>query len=207
MPDIVRSEPAARGRRLSPEARRDHILDAARRLFSERPPGAVTTADVAEAAGVARSLVHHYFGGIAEVFIAVVARGGAALTDVRTAGPETPLQERIAHNVGAGLDVVAANRETWLAVAGHGTATADPRIVAIVEAAAERSIDRMLTANADLLSDTRDTRFALRCFNAFSTEATSAWLRGRATREQAETLLAAAFLDLVLQTLPRLHGD
>src|SRR3954451_19899145 len=120
MPHMAPTQPATRGRRLTPEARRQGILDAARVLFSERAPGTVSTADVAEAAGVARSLVHHYFGGIDEVFIAVVARSGAALADVRTAGPETPFAQRIAHNVTAGLDVVAENRETWLAVVNHG---------------------------------------------------------------------------------------
>src|SRR5436305_14660618 len=124
------TQPAARGRRLSPEARRQDILEAARGLFSERPAGTISTADVAEAAGVARSLVHHYFGGIDEVFIAVVARSGAALADVRNAGPETPFAERIAHNVAAGLDVVAENRETWLAVVNHGRSASDPRIQA-----------------------------------------------------------------------------
>src|SRR5690348_10819125 len=70
-----------RGRRLSPEARRQHIIEAARGVFSEHPYSAVSTAEVAEAAGVARSLVHHYFGGIRGLFLAVIAQGGAALAD------------------------------------------------------------------------------------------------------------------------------
>ena len=161
------TEPAARGRRLSPEARRQDILDAARELFSECPAGTISTADVAAAAGVARSLVHHYLGGIDDVFIAVVAEGGAALADVRTAGPETPFNERIARNVAAGLDVVGANRQTWLAVVDHGTRATDPRIRGLVEMAAERSVERMLTANADVVDDTPVARNALRAFNAF----------------------------------------
>src|SRR6478609_611102 len=122
-------------RRLAPEARRSQIVDAARTLFAERPYGTVTTADVADAAGVARSLVHHYFDGIRGVFMAVVAQGGAELADVRTAGPETPLDERLAHNVAAGLDVVDRNRETWLAVVGRAGDLADPELRAVVEAA------------------------------------------------------------------------
>src|SRR4051812_12283489 len=99
---------APRGRRLSPEARREHILDVAREIFAERPYTLVTTADVAEKAGVARSLVHHYFGGIGEVFVAVVADGASALSDVRTAGTETPVDERLKHNITASLDVIEA---------------------------------------------------------------------------------------------------
>ena len=89
-PDTSVSVP--RGRRLSPDARREHILEAARQVFSQRPYAGVSTRDIAEAAGVARSLVHHYFGGIAEVFMAVVAQGGASLDDVRSAGVADPVR-------------------------------------------------------------------------------------------------------------------
>lgn len=193
-----------RGRRLAPDARRDQIITAARALFSERPYTSVNTAGVAEAAGVARSLVHHYFGGIRGVFMAVVAQGGAALADVRTAGPETPLEERIARNLAAGLDVVAENRETWLAVVGHGQALADPEVRTLAEAATERSVERTLEVMADVIDDTPETRFALRCFNAFAAEATREWLTGQTSRKRTERLLNEAFRDLLLRTIPRL---
>jgi AcrR family transcriptional regulator len=184
-------------RRLSPEARREHIVDAARTVFAQRPFGEVTTADVAAAAGVARSLVHHYFGGIRGVFLAVVADGAAALADVRTAGPETPLDERLAHNVAAALDVVAANRETWLAVAARSAEASDPEIRAIAELAVERSVERALAVNGDVLEDSASARLALRCFHAFSTEATLAWVTGRATREEIEALLVRTLRDVI----------
>jgi AcrR family transcriptional regulator len=184
-------------RRLAPDARRRAIVHAARALFAERPYGDVTTADVARAAGVARSLVHHYFGGIRGVFLAVVSDGAAALAGVRTAGPETPLDERLAHNVAAALDVVAANRETWLAVAAHGPAAPDPEIRAIAELGVTRSVERALAVNADVLQDTPATRLALRAFHAFSTEATFAWVTGQATREEVEALLVTTLRDVV----------
>lgn len=193
--------------RMSPHERRAQIVGAARVLFSERPYTAVSTGDVAAAAGVARSLVHHYFGGIREVFLAVVRDGGAALADVRTAGPETPLDERLARNVAAGLDVVAANRETWLAVAGHGTALADPEIRRLVLTANERNVERILEVNRDVLRDTPTARALLRCYVAFSVEATRAWLTGEQTRAATERLLVAAFRDLLLHTVPVLERD
>src|SRR6476620_8233315 len=183
-------------RRLAPEARRSQIVDAARTLFAERPYGTVTTADVADAAGVARSLVHHYFDGIRGVFLAVVADGAAALATVRTAGPETPLDERLAHNIAAALDVVAANRETWLAIA-LGTQAHDPEIRSSADFAMERSVERALEVNRDVISDTPATRLALRCFHAFSREATLAWLTGRATREEIEPLRVASLRHLL----------
>ena len=186
-------------RRLAPDARRRDIVLAARALFAERPYAEVTTADVAQAAGVARSLVHHYFGGIRGVFLAVVADGAGALADVRTAGPETPLEERLAHNVAAALDVVAANRETWLAVAAHGPAAPDPQVRAIAELAVTRSVERALAVNADVIEDTPATRLALRAFHAFSTEATRAWVTGQATRAEVEALLLETLRDVIMR--------
>jgi AcrR family transcriptional regulator len=203
-PDTSVSVP--RGRRLSPDARREHILEAARQVFSQRPYAGVSTRDIAEAAGVARSLVHHYFGGIAEVFMAVVAQGGTSLDDVRSAGVRTPFEERIAHNVAAALDVVADNRETWLAAARHGPDGPDARIGALIAAVREQFVSRTLELNADVIDDTPTARFALRCFNAFTSEATRAWLLGDATREQTEALLIAAFRELVTRTIPALDG-
>ncbi|MCW2967378.1 MAG: TetR/AcrR family transcriptional regulator [Solirubrobacteraceae bacterium] len=185
--------------------RREQILDAARALFAERPFSEVSTADVAESAGVARSLVHHYFGGIRELFLSVAAQGGEALADVRTAGPETPLARRLAHNVAAGLDVVAENRETWLAVVGRAGLPADPQIAGLVAATTEGSIERTLMVNGDVLADTPEARLALRCFHAFTTEAVRCWLAGDATREQTEALLTTALGDLLRHTIPALE--
>lgn len=206
MPRSRLTEDPPRGRRLDPDIRRQQILVAARGLFSERPFTSVSTADVARAAGVARSLVHHYFGGIRELFMAVIAQGGAALVDVRRAGPEVPLDERLARNVAAGLDVVDRNRETWLAVVVHGGALADEGIRSLVAAATERNIDRTLAVNSDVVEDTPNSRFALRCFNAFATAATREWIAGERTREETESLLVTAFRDMLLHTIPALDA-
>jgi AcrR family transcriptional regulator len=176
---------------MSAEDRRQHIIDTARTLFAQRPYGAVSTQDIADAAGVARSLVHHYFRGIKDVFLAVVASSGPSLADVRTAGPDTPYEERVAHNVRAALDVADDNRETWMAVVGHGIDSGDPEIRALVAAIRERSIERMLDANADILRDTPRTRLALRSFHDFSGGAIRDWLTGLVTRADVEAVLIA----------------
>jgi len=176
---------------MSAEARRQHIIDTARTLFAQRPYGAVSTQDIADAAGVARSLVHHYFRGIKDVFLAVVATSGPELADVRTAGPETPYEERIAHNVRAALDLAERNRETWMAVVGHGIDAGDAEVRALITAIRKRSIERTLAANADVLQDTPRTRLALRSFHDFSGGAIRDWLNGEATRADVEAVLIA----------------
>lgn len=203
-----RPEPAAsRRRRLAPDDRRQEILDAARRLFAERPYRSVTTAEIAEAAGVARSLVHHYFGGIRGVFLAAAADGAAALSAARTAGPELPFEQRTAHNVAASLDVIADNRETWLSIVGHPSDPNDADIHALVLAAKEQGVERTLVANADILTDTPATRFALRCFTEFTIEATRTWLLGERSRDETEALLLTAGRNLLLHVIPALPGN
>ena len=69
--------PTPKYSRLDPSERREQILDAANALFAERAYDEVSVEDIAGAAGVARGLVHHYFGGRKEVYIALLERLGA----------------------------------------------------------------------------------------------------------------------------------
>lgn len=66
--------------RLTPEVRRQQIIDAARSLYDERPYEDVSTRELAEAAGVARGLINHYFGDKRELFLAVM-RDSVVLPD------------------------------------------------------------------------------------------------------------------------------
>ena len=196
--------PAPR-RRLAPGDRRQEIVDAARRLFAQRPYRAVSTAEVAAEAGVARSLVHHYFGGIRGVFLAVAADGAARLDAARTAGTEVSFEERTARNVVAHLDVIAGNRETWMALVGQPVDPADADIAALVLAARERAVETTLNANRDIVADTPQARFALRCFTDFTIAATRAWLLGEQTREETEALLLATGRTLLSTVIPALR--
>ncbi|HET6509148.1 MAG TPA: TetR/AcrR family transcriptional regulator [Baekduia sp.] len=195
------------GRRLAPDDRRQEIVDAARRLFSMRPYRSVSTTEIAAEAGVARSLVHHYFGGIRGVFLAVAAEGALALEQARTAGPELSFEERTAHNVAAHLDVIAEHRETWMALVGQPIDPADADIAALVLAARERAVEITLNANRDLVRDTPRARFALRCFSDFTIAATRAWLLGEQTREETEALLLTTGRMLLSTVIPTLSDD
>ena len=57
------------GRRLDPDARRAEILEAALRLYAERPYAEVSTSELAREAGVARGLLNHYFGTKRELYL------------------------------------------------------------------------------------------------------------------------------------------
>src|SRR5690348_5061063 len=78
--------PAPRWQRLDHDERRRQILACARRLFSERNYASVSTADIAGEAGVARGLLHHYFGTKRDLYLEVVR------SLMRTPANPVPLQ-------------------------------------------------------------------------------------------------------------------
>ena len=85
--------------RLAPQARRRQIVDVARGLFATHPYAEVTVAAIAREAGVTRALVHHYFGSVGEIYLAVL--GELAAEGVEIPGNVEGLrrQERVARNV------------------------------------------------------------------------------------------------------------
>src|SRR4051812_8500974 len=101
--------------RLDPGERRDQILDAANTLFAERSFDEVSVGDIANAAGVTRGLVHHYFGGRKQVYIALLDRLGS-LREQGLRPPVGPIaRARVEDSVSRWLDWTETNRTIWLA--------------------------------------------------------------------------------------------
>jgi len=60
--------------RLSPEQRREQLLDLGVQLIADRPLEELSVDLLAEQAGVSRGLLYHYFGGKQEFLLAVLQR-------------------------------------------------------------------------------------------------------------------------------------
>ena len=114
--------------RLAPAQRREQILDAANALFAERGYDEVSVEDIASAAGVARGLVHHYFGGRKQVYIALLERLGAGREEQLPPPVGRSARARVADNVSRWLDWTEQNRTIWLATLGRGEDIADPEV-------------------------------------------------------------------------------
>lgn len=189
---------------MDPTARRREILDHARDLFAERSYGDVTTADIARAAGVTRALVHHYCGGVHDIFLTVAAEFGATMASVRNHGLEMPFEERVRANCVAYLDVVEDNTHLWLAIMGQVIPDSDA--LELLRAGIELNIERIIELNADVLRDTPQTRVCLRAYIGFMTIAVREWLGGRASRRQTEELMTTTLIAVVRQSVPAVHA-
>jgi AcrR family transcriptional regulator len=189
---------APRHTRLAPEDRRGQILAVARRLFSERPFSAVSTQEIADAAGVRRGLLNHYFGTKHALYLEVV-RDMLAVPAPPLPGEleGRTLEEVWRDAVDRWLTMVERNRGTWLA------AMRDPSLAALVDDAREASVTNVLHLIG--APDTPTLRAFVRAYGAGAETATVEWLdRKRLTREQVHDLLVRSLL--VLATELRDHA-
>jgi AcrR family transcriptional regulator len=185
--------------RLEPARRRDQILDAAAALFAERAYDEVSIEDIASEAGVTRGLVHHYFGGRNEVYIALLERLGAQREDELRPPAGRSARARVADTVSRWLDWTEANRTIWLATIARGEDIADPDVRHVVADLVRRAVALLTTYHADIAEDSPRLRYALECWTGLNRTATRRWLHGEATREATHELLAST-LEHVLRT-------
>ena len=194
-------------RRLDAGQRRDQILDAANRLFAEHGYDEVSIEDIAKSADVTRGLVHHYFGGRKEVYIALLERLGAVREGhVLPPAGDSP-RARVAQSVSRWLDWTEANRTIWLATIAPGDDVADADVRLVVAGLMRRAVALLASHHADIAHDTPRLRYALECWTGLNRAATRRWLRGEATREATQEVLATT-LEHVLRTFgtPRAVG-
>jgi len=183
------------------DARRDQILSAARRLFSERGFSAVSTTEIAAEAGVARGLINHYFGTKRELYLEVVRemvrfRSQPVPEYVNGATP----QDRLEESIERWLEMVSRNREAWLAAIGAEGLGRDPEIEAVLDEAREEATVRLIEVLGlgPAADAPTELHAVLRAYGGMAEAATREWLeRDRWSREQVAGFLKSALPLLV----------
>ena len=189
--------------RLDPGQRREQILDAANALFAERGYDEISVEEIAVSAGVTRGLVHHYFGGRKEIYIALLERIGTMREEQLPPPVGRSARARVGVGVGDSvsrwLDWTEQNRTIWLATLGRGEDVADPNVRRVVTDLVRRAVALLAVHHADIAEDSPRLRYALDCWTGLNRAATRRWLRGEATREATHELIAST-LEHVLRT-------
>src|SRR3954454_6540429 len=185
--------------RLDPGQRHDQILDAAGVLFAPRAYDQVSVEDIAQAAGVTRGLVHHYFGGRKDVYVGLLERLGAQREGQLRPPAGGSARARVADTVSRWLDWTETNRTIWLGTIAHGEEIADPDVRKVVADLVRRAVALLAAFHADIADDSPRLRYALECWTGLNRAATRHWLRGEASREATHELLAST-LEHVLRT-------
>jgi AcrR family transcriptional regulator len=197
--------------RLETSERRRQILSAARRLFSDRHYGAVSTADIAAEAGVTRGLVHHYFGGKRELYLEVVRAllelpRGVFAEEIAGSDPATSLGVA----VDRWLDVSERSHGVLLAAHGAQGFGRDAEVEEIFDRARERTADAViaiLRPGTPVSEAPVELRAAVRAYAGFVEAATFDWLRGGPlNREQLRELLVGGLLALDRDVIPQVEA-
>ncbi|WP_454198810.1 TetR/AcrR family transcriptional regulator [Nocardia sp. Marseille-Q1738] len=205
IPDGSADPALPRRRRLEPDERRAQILACAIDMFGERPYAAVSTAELAQRAGVARGLINHYFGNKRDLYLAVVRRMVTLpkLDDMIV--PTGTARERVDASVHWLLDTIAEHGSTWVKVTSHEGVGDDPEVQQILDAADDAAAERLLLMVG--LADSAhgaELRAMVRAYGGLVKVAGREWItRGTLTREQVHELLCDMLLTLVTESLPK----
>jgi len=181
---------------MSPEQRREQLLDLGVRLFATRSLEEISIDLVAAEAGISRGLLYHYFGDKVAFREAVVRRAAADLVAQTEPPVEGDPLAKLGHSVAAYVDFVDASYEGYLSLV-RGAAS-DPTLRAVYDEAFGRLGERIFEAGTDLVPDTPASRLLVRGWQAMTEEVVLAWKAGE-TELDRESLL-----ELLVGSLPAL---
>jgi AcrR family transcriptional regulator len=179
-------------RRLTPEQRRDELLDAGAELFAERPYDEIAMEDFARHARVSRALIYHYFPTKGEFFAAIWKRAHDRLLSRVALAPAETVRDGVSAALAAHLDFYQTH-VPLVFIANRSAIAADPAVRGPVAADMTALCDRVLDACA-ATGHTRDLAgAALAGWIAFVREISIEWLlHQRISREEVLNLTMAA---------------
>ena len=111
---------------MSPEARRQHLIEAALSLFARRPPSEVSIDDIAEQADVSRALVYRYFPSTEAIHVAALRAATDDLIARFTLSRSGTLLEQLTASVTDFVDFASNYAPTYLALLRTGAVVVTP---------------------------------------------------------------------------------
>lgn len=194
------TQPTTQRTRLSPEQRREQLLDLGVRLLATRSLDELSIDLLAEEAGISRGLLYHYFGNKHDFHEAVVRRAADDLIE-KTAPPvDGEPMDRLVASIAAYLDYVVDNHEGYLSLI-KAAAGGNETLREIYEEARSALNGRVFREDAplgqgagEMLAETAASRLVVRGWSAMVEEMVLSWIdepRG-VTREQLLEIMAAS---------------
>ena len=163
------------------EERRAQLIALGRQLFSTHAYDAISTDDIARAAGISKGLLYHYFPGKREYYVATVQSLAdellALLTFARGEDPQAVLDRTL----GQFLDFIEANTAVYHALLRGGIGM-DAEVNSLVERVRQTVLERI----RDLvgLGDDPLTRLRLHGWLGFAEHTSLEWLAHREVDRQ-----------------------
>ncbi len=178
--------------RLTVDARRRQLIEAGSRLFAEQAFEEISMRQIAEAAGISKALLYHYFPSKTELFKAAVEEHATELQRlIEPAGGGNPV-EQLSRTLDAYLAWIQTNARTWSKL--MQSANTLPEARAIVDDFRARTLHQILARITTNRTPRPALRTALNGWLGYIDAAILDWIAtGDLTREQVRDLLLAAF--------------
>jgi AcrR family transcriptional regulator len=178
--------------RLEFDERHRLLLDAASALFAEHAFEEISMRQIAQAAGISKSLLYHYFPNKIELFRAAVADRAADLRQaIEPTGEGSPI-EQLAHSLDAYLAWIDANARTWSKLLQSAASLPEAR--AAVEGFRRSTLEQISVRLTGEREPRPALRSALQGWLGYVDAAILDWVEhGDLQREQLRELILAAF--------------
>lgn len=165
-------------RRMGVEERREQLIGVALEQFSRRSPEEVSIDEIAEAAGISRPLVYHYFPGKQQLYEAALRRAADELSARFVEPREGPLGARLLRVMERFFDFVDEHGPGFSALMRGGPAIGSSRTGAMIDEVRQAAYEQIL---AHLGIEAPPPRLALVVRSWISLAETTAllWLDGR----------------------------
>jgi AcrR family transcriptional regulator len=179
--------------RMSPESRREQLLELGARLLATRTLDEVSIELLAEEAGISRGLLYHYFANLQEFHVAVVRRAVEDIYAITAPRDIDDPLEQLAVSVGAYVDYVSQNYTGYVSLI-RAAAGGNEELRAIYRDARRALTDRIFEiAGAEHLAalgvaDSAATRLMVDGWAAFVENVVVAWVEDPHGIEREELL-------------------
>src|SRR5262245_31723734 len=192
---LVRMTTGAR-RRMGVEERRDQLIAVALDLFSHRSPEDVSIDEIAEAAGISRPLVYHYFPGKRQLYEAALRKAAEELTARFVEPHEGPLGARLLRVMERFFDFVEVHGPGFSALMRGGPAVGSTRASAMMDGVRQAAYEQIV-AHLGVPDPTPRLELVVRSWISLAETTALLWLDRRSIpRDELERQLVHDFAAL-----------
>jgi AcrR family transcriptional regulator len=185
---------------MSSDQRREQLLRCGVELFDRRGHDEVSIEEIADAAGVSKGLLYHYFPTKKDFVLAALARGQVQLEERIRPSSELDPEAQLDAGLDAFLDYVEEHARGYTAIFRRG-GSGDPEIAAALDAGRDQLMEILLAGLARWRSAPVDTartpalESAVQGWLFFVEGAVLRWLEdGGLDRRRLRTLLGSALV-------------
>lgn len=193
------------GRRMSPQARRAHLVDTALELYQRRPPEDVAVEDVTGAADVSRALFYRYFPNVAALRVAALGTVVDELVSRVALPADGSPAEQLAVALGEFLDVARRHGRAYVALLRSGSVISTGETDALVDGVRDHIV-ALLVERGGMPEPDAWQLMTLRGWVALVEGSTLTWLRDEGTgigRDELRDWLVAQLSALTQVTARR----